>query len=201
MSVDTPRRVNIASPEFKDVPDVPDGFRLAHRAPRATDIAPPAGRGRTPALGRRVPPAWARWRACGAQRLRLDGSRVDVLERQHRRSERYPDSNKIAIWTGNADDDIIVKRTSGVGYWDGEPTWIVRALGCRRPRMAGRREAPQLLNFPALAATSRHGMAATFDPKVGGSIPSRRVGPASGSAATRSSPWASAGASARSPNG
>jgi uncharacterized cupin superfamily protein len=32
----------------------------------------------------------------------------------------YPDSDKIAIWTGNDDDDLIVRRTSGVGYWDGE---------------------------------------------------------------------------------
>jgi len=32
----------------------------------------------------------------------------------------YPDSDKIAIWTGNPDDEMIVKRTSGVGYWDGE---------------------------------------------------------------------------------
>jgi hypothetical protein len=32
----------------------------------------------------------------------------------------YPDSNKIAIWTGNDTDDLIVKRTSGVDYWDGE---------------------------------------------------------------------------------
>ncbi len=32
----------------------------------------------------------------------------------------YPDSDKIAIWTGNPDDDMIVKRTSGVGYWDDE---------------------------------------------------------------------------------
>ncbi len=32
----------------------------------------------------------------------------------------YPDSDKIAIWTGNDDDDLIVKRTSGVGYWEGE---------------------------------------------------------------------------------
>ena len=31
-----------------------------------------------------------------------------------------PDSDKIAIWTGNDDDDLIVKRTSGVDYWDGE---------------------------------------------------------------------------------
>ena len=32
----------------------------------------------------------------------------------------YPDSGKIAIWTGSDDDDLIVKRTSGVDYWDGE---------------------------------------------------------------------------------
>jgi uncharacterized cupin superfamily protein len=32
----------------------------------------------------------------------------------------YPDSDKIAIWTGNPDDDLIVRRTSGVDYWDGE---------------------------------------------------------------------------------
>ena len=31
-----------------------------------------------------------------------------------------PDRGKIAIWTGNDDDDPIVKRTSGVDYWDGE---------------------------------------------------------------------------------
>lgn len=29
------------------------------------------------------------------------------------------DSGKIAIWTGNGDDDLIVKRTSAVDYWDG----------------------------------------------------------------------------------
>jgi uncharacterized cupin superfamily protein len=32
----------------------------------------------------------------------------------------YPDSNKIGIWTGNSDDDLMVRRTSGVDYWDGE---------------------------------------------------------------------------------
>jgi uncharacterized cupin superfamily protein len=32
----------------------------------------------------------------------------------------YPDSDKIAIWTGNDDDDLVVRRTSGVDYWDGE---------------------------------------------------------------------------------
>lgn len=32
----------------------------------------------------------------------------------------YPDSGKIAIWTGIDDDDLVVRRTSGVDYWDGE---------------------------------------------------------------------------------
>jgi uncharacterized cupin superfamily protein len=32
----------------------------------------------------------------------------------------YPDSDKIAIWTGNKDDDLMVRRTSGVDYFDGE---------------------------------------------------------------------------------
>jgi uncharacterized cupin superfamily protein len=32
----------------------------------------------------------------------------------------YPDSDKIAIWTGDDADDLVVKRTSGVGYWEGE---------------------------------------------------------------------------------
>jgi uncharacterized cupin superfamily protein len=32
----------------------------------------------------------------------------------------YPDSDKIAIWTGNEDDNLIVHRSSGVDYWSGE---------------------------------------------------------------------------------
>ena len=32
----------------------------------------------------------------------------------------YPDSDKVAIWTGNDTDDLIVKRTNGVGSWEGE---------------------------------------------------------------------------------
>jgi len=32
----------------------------------------------------------------------------------------YPDSGKIGIWTGNSDDDVMVERSSGVGYWHGE---------------------------------------------------------------------------------
>jgi uncharacterized cupin superfamily protein len=33
----------------------------------------------------------------------------------------YPDSDKIAIWTGNREDDVIVQRASTVDYWHGEP--------------------------------------------------------------------------------
>ncbi len=32
----------------------------------------------------------------------------------------YPDSDKIAVWTGNKDDDLIVRRSSGVEYFEGE---------------------------------------------------------------------------------
>ncbi len=33
----------------------------------------------------------------------------------------YPDSNKIAIWTGNRDDDVMVRKGDAVGYWVDEP--------------------------------------------------------------------------------
>jgi uncharacterized cupin superfamily protein len=32
----------------------------------------------------------------------------------------YPDSDKIGIWTGNREDDLIAPRTSGVDYYAGE---------------------------------------------------------------------------------
>jgi uncharacterized cupin superfamily protein len=32
----------------------------------------------------------------------------------------YPDSDKVAVWTGNADDDVIARRSAGLDYWDGE---------------------------------------------------------------------------------
>ena len=32
----------------------------------------------------------------------------------------YPDSDKIGIWTGNRDDDAMVRRSSRVGYYEGE---------------------------------------------------------------------------------
>lgn len=32
----------------------------------------------------------------------------------------YPDSDKISVWTPNAEDNLRFRRTSAVGYWDGE---------------------------------------------------------------------------------
>ena len=32
----------------------------------------------------------------------------------------YPDSDKIAVWTGNPDDDLIAPRSAGVDYFHGE---------------------------------------------------------------------------------
>ena len=32
----------------------------------------------------------------------------------------YPDSGKIGVWTGHKDEDVMVRRTSAVGYYDGE---------------------------------------------------------------------------------
>jgi uncharacterized cupin superfamily protein len=32
----------------------------------------------------------------------------------------YPDSDKIAVWTGNKADDLMARRSSGVDYFDGE---------------------------------------------------------------------------------
>ena len=32
----------------------------------------------------------------------------------------YPDSDKIGVWTGNKSDDVMVRRSSHVDYYDGE---------------------------------------------------------------------------------
>jgi uncharacterized cupin superfamily protein len=34
----------------------------------------------------------------------------------------YPDSDKLAVWTPDGADNVIVRRSSGVGYYDGERT-------------------------------------------------------------------------------
>jgi uncharacterized cupin superfamily protein len=32
----------------------------------------------------------------------------------------YPDSDKVGVWTGRKEDDVIVRRSSSVDYYDGE---------------------------------------------------------------------------------
>ena len=32
----------------------------------------------------------------------------------------YPDSDKVGIWTGDPETDLLVRRESGVEYYDGE---------------------------------------------------------------------------------
>ena len=32
----------------------------------------------------------------------------------------YPDSDKVGVWTGEGEHDLMVKRSSSVGYWEGE---------------------------------------------------------------------------------
>jgi uncharacterized cupin superfamily protein len=32
----------------------------------------------------------------------------------------YPDSGKVGIWTGNPEDDVMVRKDSAVDYYDGE---------------------------------------------------------------------------------
>jgi uncharacterized cupin superfamily protein len=39
---------------------------------------------------------------------------------RHPAATVYPDSDKIAVWTGNADDNLIARRSAGVDYRDGE---------------------------------------------------------------------------------
>jgi hypothetical protein len=33
----------------------------------------------------------------------------------------YPDSDKVGVWTGDKAEDLIVKRSSRVDYYEGEP--------------------------------------------------------------------------------
>lgn len=60
----------------------------------------------------------------GAHAVRNDSAetaRVLMLSTvSHPAASVYPDSDKIAVWTGNRDGNLIVQRASGVDYWAGE---------------------------------------------------------------------------------
>jgi uncharacterized cupin superfamily protein len=60
----------------------------------------------------------------GAHLLRNDGEdTVRVLmfsDLAHPTATVYPDSDKVALWTGDSAADVIVRRSSAVDYYDGE---------------------------------------------------------------------------------
>ncbi len=60
----------------------------------------------------------------GAHRVQNDsGEAARVLMWSpvlHPAATVYPDSDKVAVWTGNKADDLIARRSSGVEYFDGE---------------------------------------------------------------------------------
>ena len=60
----------------------------------------------------------------GAHQVRNDSdepARVLMFSTvMHPAATVYPDSDKIAVWTGNKADDVIVERSSAVDYFEGE---------------------------------------------------------------------------------
>jgi len=60
----------------------------------------------------------------GAHQVRNDGAEPARIlmfsDRVTPSATVYPDSDKVAVWTGNPDADVIVRRSSAVGYFDGE---------------------------------------------------------------------------------
>ena len=96
------------------------------------DAAPSGGHRPARGMGRRLLPGRPRGRARGQERHRPDGARAHVLEPKRAVPRAvYPDSGKVGIWTGNTDDDLIVERSSGVGYWHGEAPEAVAPSGGR----------------------------------------------------------------------
>jgi uncharacterized cupin superfamily protein len=60
----------------------------------------------------------------GAHQVRNDGdepARVAMWSTiVHPTATAYPDSNKVAVWTGDKAEDLITERSSGVEYYHGE---------------------------------------------------------------------------------
>ena len=93
---------------------------MAARALRPADAAPPGGHDQLEEGDIACFPAGPE----GAHAVRNDTDQtVRVLMFANRcepAASVYPDSGKVGIWTGNTDDDLLVERSSGVGYWHGE---------------------------------------------------------------------------------
>jgi hypothetical protein len=93
---------------------------VAARGRRSADGAPSRWRGHARALGIVYFPTGPD----GAHTVRNDtGATARVLMFSSMTAVAavvYPDSDKISIWTTNGADDIVVRRASGVDYWEGE---------------------------------------------------------------------------------
>jgi hypothetical protein len=95
------KRINLAAPELEYDSDDPDGFRagLWQLGPRQSicpyhyEVARRSGRWSSPAT-----------RPCATRAT----------------ATAYPDSEKVGVWTGDPHTDLIIRRSSGVEYYDGE---------------------------------------------------------------------------------
>ena len=56
----------------------------------------------------------------GAQRRRRAGAVAMFSKVVLPTASAYPDSDKVGVYTGDRDEDLIVERASGVDYLDGE---------------------------------------------------------------------------------
>ena len=92
------RRINIASPEFEYVGADPDGYR--------------AGIAR---LGKLLGA-----RESGISVYELPPGLVMFSTVANPTATVYPDGDKIGIYTGEPETEVVVRRDSGVDYFDGE---------------------------------------------------------------------------------
>jgi uncharacterized cupin superfamily protein len=60
----------------------------------------------------------------GAHGIRNEGTEIARVVMfstvVHPTATVYPDSDKVGIWTGDKETDVLVRRSSGVEYYDGE---------------------------------------------------------------------------------
>lgn len=108
------RRISLAEATTELAAGAPDGFRAARLR-----IGPLLGARRTGASLYEIPPGQA---VC--HQIRNDAAataRVLIWsEVAYPGASGYPDSGKVGVWSADRADDLIVRRSSAVDYYDGE---------------------------------------------------------------------------------
>ena len=126
------RRINVEAPEFEFDGDDPEGFRGGMA--RIGKLLGAAESGITVyelPPGQSICPYHYDWDVVcfprgpeGAHGVRNEGeetARVLMFSTVVVPTATvYPDSDKVGIWTGDPDADVIVRRESAVDYYDGE---------------------------------------------------------------------------------